>query len=66
MEEFLFGLWNGLTMGFIFWLHVFGAAREYPFYDSARSSVSGWYDFGFLLSCSSGPAAFIRAFVRAW
>jgi hypothetical protein len=45
-QDFLWGLWNGLTAWIVLIVHVFGSWERFPFYDMARSG--NWYDFGFL------------------
>ena len=50
-QDFLWGLWNGLTAWIVFLVHIFGGWQEFPFYNIARSG--NWYDFGFLLGAGS-------------
>lgn len=50
-QDFLWGLWNGLTAWIILIAHVFGALEQYRVYDFAR--VGNWYDFGFLIGAGS-------------
>jgi hypothetical protein len=50
-EDLLRGAWNGLTAWIVLLAHVFGQARDFPFYDVARRGIS--YDFGFLLGAGS-------------
>ena len=50
-QDFLFGLWNGLTAWIVLVVHVFGGLQGYPFYDVARTG--NWYDVGFLLGAGS-------------
>ncbi len=51
MENFFYGLWNGLTAWPILIAHVFGIWQNFPVYDIARDS--GWYQFGFLIGAGS-------------
>ncbi|GAB4338402.1 MAG: hypothetical protein Kow0010_26750 [Dehalococcoidia bacterium] len=51
MEDFLWGLWNGLTAWPLLVLHVFDVWRQYPVYNVGRDG--GWYQFGFLLGAGS-------------
>ncbi len=50
-HDLLWGFWNGLTAWIVLLVHIFGAWKEYPFYDVARSG--NWYDLGFLLGAGS-------------
>jgi hypothetical protein len=50
-QDFLWGMWNGLTAWVVFLVHVFGGWQDYPFYNIARSG--NWYDFGFLIGAGS-------------
>ncbi len=51
MEDFLFGLLNGVTAWPLLIIHIFDAWQRYPVYDYARDG--GWYQFGFLLGAGS-------------
>ncbi|OGK12959.1 hypothetical protein A3A93_01525 [Candidatus Roizmanbacteria bacterium RIFCSPLOWO2_01_FULL_38_12] len=51
MQEFLWGLWNGLTAWPVLIAHVFGWWTSFPVYNVARDG--GWYQFGFLLGAGS-------------
>lgn len=51
LENFLFGLLNGVTAWPLLLLHVFGFLTQYPIYDVARNTE--WYQFGFLIGAGS-------------
>ncbi|MEP7215296.1 MAG: hypothetical protein ABI782_03535 [Anaerolineaceae bacterium] len=51
MEDFLWGLLNGITAWPLLLLHVFGIWDRYPVFNIGRAS--GWYEFGFLLGAGS-------------
>lgn len=51
MEDFLWGLWNGVTAWPLLVIHIFDAWERYPVYNVARDG--GWYQFGFLLGAGS-------------
>jgi hypothetical protein len=51
MENFLWGIWNGITAWPLLVLHVFNVWDRYPVYNVGRDS--GWYQFGFLLGSAS-------------
>ena len=51
IENFLFGLLNGVTAWPLLFLHVFGALPQYAVYDVARNTA--WYQFGFLIGAGS-------------
>jgi hypothetical protein len=58
LENFLFGLLNGITAWPLLILHVFGFLKEYPVYDIARNT--GWYQFGFLIGAGSPVLGLLR------
>ena len=51
MENFLWGLWNGLSAWLVLIVHVFGGWDGFPVYNVTRDA--GWYQFGFLLGAGS-------------
>ena len=51
MEDFLWGLWNGLTAWPLLIIHAFGGWHRFPVYDVMRDG--GWYQFAFLLGSGS-------------
>lgn len=51
MEDFLWGLWNGLTAWPVLVVHVFGGWSGFPVYNVERDA--GWYQCGFLLGAGS-------------
>ena len=53
MEDFLWGLWNGITAWLVLLGHLFGVLPddEYPVYDTERTG--DWYDLGFLIGAGS-------------
>ena len=51
MEDFLWGLWNGLTAWPLLIVHAFGGWHRFPVYDVVRDG--GWYQFAFLLGSGS-------------
>ncbi len=51
LENFLYGLLNGVTAWPLLLLHVFGIFSQYPVYDVARNTA--WYQFGFLIGAGS-------------
>ena len=51
IEDFLWGLWNGVTAWPLLVLHVFDIWDRFPVYNPARDG--GWYQFGFLLGAGS-------------
>ena len=61
-QDFLWGLWNGITAWPLLLVHVFGGWTHHPIYDVARDG--GWYQLGFL--CGAG-SPFFGVFGRnAW
>ena len=50
-QDWLWGVWNGLTGWIVLIAHVFGAWHGYPVFDVARGG--NWYDFGFLVGAGS-------------
>ena len=58
-QNFLWGIWNGLTAWIVLLVHAFGGWHGFPFYNIPRSG--NWYDFGFLLGAGS---PFLGAFGR--
>jgi hypothetical protein len=58
LENFLFGLLNGITAWPLLILHVFSIFAQYPVYDVARNTA--WYQFGFLIGAGSPILGFIR------
>jgi hypothetical protein len=51
VEDFFWGLWNGLTAWPLLLLHVVGVWERFPVYNVLRDG--GWYQFGFLLGAGS-------------
>ncbi len=51
MEDFLWGVWNGLTAWPLLIIHIFDWWERYPVYNVGRDG--GWYQFGFLLGAGS-------------
>ena len=51
MENFLWGLWNGVSAWPLLVIHVFGAWGQYPVFNTGRDTA--WYQFGFLLGAGS-------------
>ena len=51
MENFLWGIWNGITAWPLLIVHIFGAWERFPVYNVPRDA--GWYQFGFLLGAGS-------------
>lgn len=51
MENFLFGLWNGATSGWLWWAHMFGVLEQFPVYHVARDGLA--YQAGFLLALAN-------------
>lgn len=51
MEDFLWGLWNGITAWPLLIIHVFDAWERYPVYNVSRDG--GWYQLGFLIGAGS-------------
>ncbi|MGI5837308.1 MAG: hypothetical protein ACOX87_12590 [Chloroflexota bacterium] len=49
--DLFWGFWNGLTAWVVLVAHIFGALKEFPIYDVAKSG--NWYDFGFLVGAGS-------------
>ncbi len=45
LDNFLYGLLNGVTAWPLFLLHLFGTFTQYPVYDVSRNTP--WYQFGF-------------------
>jgi hypothetical protein len=50
-QNWLWGVWNGLTAWVVLIAHAFGLWPDFPFYDTACSG--NWYGFGFLVSAGS-------------
>ena len=57
MENFLWGLLNGVTPWIVLVAHVLGYLHKYPVYDAKRSD--DWYDFGFLIGAGSPLLGFL-------
>jgi hypothetical protein len=51
VENFLWGLWNGVTAWPLLIIHVFGVWHRFAIYNVVRDG--GWYQFGFLLGAGS-------------
>ena len=51
MEDFLWGVWNGITAWRLLILHVLGVWERFLVYNVVRDG--GWYQFGFLLGAGS-------------
>jgi hypothetical protein len=51
VEDFLWGLWHGVTAWPLLVLHVFGIWDRFPVYHVDRDG--GWYQFGFLIGAGS-------------
>jgi len=51
MEDFLWGVWNGLSAWPLLIVHIFDIWERYPVYNVGRDG--GWYQFGFLLGAGS-------------
>lgn len=51
MEDFLWGLWNGVSAWPVLIAHVFGIWERFPVYNIGRDE--GWYQFGYLLGAGS-------------
>lgn len=58
LENFLFGLFNGITAWPLLLLHAFGILAQYPVYDVARNTT--WYQLGFLIGAGSPLLGFLR------
>ncbi|MBI3486169.1 hypothetical protein HY025_04490 [Candidatus Daviesbacteria bacterium] len=59
MENFLWGLWNGITAWVILVVHIFGAWHNFPVYNIARDNP--WYQFGFLIGAGSPFLGFLHS-----
>lgn len=57
LENFLFGLFNGITAWPLLLLHIFGIFTQFPVYDVARNTA--WYQFGFLIGAGSPILGFL-------
>ena len=64
MEDFLWGIVNGVTAWPILIVHLFGAWDRYPIYNIRRDS--GWYQFGFLLGSGSPALGLLSGRIRPW
>lgn len=51
MEDFLWGLWNGISAWPVLIAHAVDIWEKYPVYNTGRDA--GWYQFGFLLGAGS-------------
>ncbi|HEY5475227.1 MAG TPA: hypothetical protein VIK11_00810 [Tepidiformaceae bacterium] len=51
MEDFLWGLWNGITAWPLLIVHLFGGWQRFLVYNVLRDA--GWYQFGFLIGTGS-------------
>lgn len=51
MEDFLWGLWNGITAWPLLVTHALDIWEKYPVYNVSRDT--GWYQFGFLIGAGS-------------
>jgi len=67
LENFLWGIFNGITAWPLLVLHIFDIWNKYPVYNVGRDS--GWYQFGFLLGAGSPVAGILTGsrfpFVRS-
>ncbi|HEX2863412.1 MAG TPA: hypothetical protein VHN99_02485, partial [Deinococcales bacterium] len=59
INDFLWGLWNGLTAWIVLVAHVFGAWHQFPVFDVARNG--NWYVFGFLIGSGSPLLGLLNA-----
>ena len=68
LENFLWGIFNGITAWPLLVLHVFDIWEKYPVYNVGRDS--GWYQFGYLLGAGSPVAGILTGsrfpLVRGW
>lgn len=62
MEDFLWGIWNGMTAWPLLLLHLFNAWERYPVFNVARDG--GWYQFGFLIGAGSPFAGMLSSGCR--
>jgi len=51
MENFLWGLWNGISAWPVLIAHALDVWQKYPVFNTGRDT--GWYQFGFLLGAGS-------------
>jgi hypothetical protein len=51
MEDFLWGIWNGVTGWPLLIAHALDFWDKYPVYNTGRDG--NWYQFGFLLGAGS-------------
>ncbi len=59
LENFLWGLWNGITAWPLLLLHIFGIWEYYPVFNVLRDSW--WYQFGFLIGAGSPFFGFLSS-----
>lgn len=53
---FWYGLWHGMILPFSWIVSLFDPTTAiYAIYNNG-----GWYDFGFLLGCGSGPSVIVN------
>ncbi|MEP7216213.1 MAG: hypothetical protein ABI782_08155 [Anaerolineaceae bacterium] len=68
LENFLWGIFNGITAWPLLVLHVFDIWEKYPVYNVARDA--GWYQFGYLVGTGSPVAGILTGsrfpFWRSW
>lgn len=50
-QDWLWGLWNGMTAWVVLIMHVFGLWEQFPVFNLQRAG--GWYEFGFLVGAGS-------------
>jgi hypothetical protein len=51
MEDFVWGLWNGVTAWPLLIAHALDVWEKYPVYNVGRDRA--WYQFGFLIGAGS-------------
>ncbi len=59
MEQFLWGIWNGITASPLLGLHVFDVWQRYPVYNVGRDG--GWYQLGYLIGAGSPLAGMLSS-----
>ena len=62
LENFLWGIFNGITAWPLLVLHVFSIWDKYPVYNVGRDS--GWYQFGYLIGTGSPVAGILTGGAR--
>jgi hypothetical protein len=63
-QNWLWGVWNGVTAWVVLVVHAFGGWDGFPLYNLARHG--NWYDFGYLIGAGSPLFGMFHGGRRRW